>query len=714
MANDFSSDSSVKALWRFESGALTVDSKGANTLTNHGGTEVTSGPLEGACSIQLASASSQYLSIADASLAAGFPLKSGDTTKQISLCMRYKPNSLASSDHGLWGKWGSNLCFLADVINGALNIGWATSNSGVDWGWGGIYSFTISHVYHITFVMDGVAKTIKIVIYDITAGTQVVLSHTYSSALNVSDADFTIGAAAGGGAYIDGIIDEVVVFNRLIAFNEITAIQNQTFAGPYISPSPGNIFTGDSRFQAVWDFEAGALATDSSPAVGGDGANTLTSQGSPNPVADPFGVEQGADAAYFNESAFGITNANLSANFPLKSTDTVKKITICGWVIVDPTRGYQMGLWSKCSGATGTDTGIGAYFETNYHLMVVVNATIYDTGFVINPWAMYHITFVIDGLNNTLHVRVFNYSTGGVANYDTTIITVPVDTGPFYLGADALHNAWWWFQGWLDEFVVANALLSDAEIDAIRGGTYASASTRNLTTAIAAASAASAPIAAITRPLTSSLAAVSVVSAPILAITRGLQATVAAGSVTSDILLLNTLITAIAAQSQVSSPSLDVGGSLNTAIAAQTYVPDIALRVLRNLATAISGQSAVSAPVLDLTDFLTTAVQIATGTSGAVEVLRFLATAIAAQAAISDIDLSQHAYWDLVTIIAMQAQIPDIDLVLTFRESLLAKAKRHYAPVSAADLEAASLQWIAGEEYKEQHLPGDQYNDHEF
>ena len=34
MANDFSSDSNCVALWRFESGALTADSIGTNTLTN--------------------------------------------------------------------------------------------------------------------------------------------------------------------------------------------------------------------------------------------------------------------------------------------------------------------------------------------------------------------------------------------------------------------------------------------------------------------------------------------------------------------------------------------------------------------------------------------------------------------------------------------------------------------------------------------------------
>ena len=36
MANDFTNDANCKALWNFDDGALTTDSKGTNTLTNSG------------------------------------------------------------------------------------------------------------------------------------------------------------------------------------------------------------------------------------------------------------------------------------------------------------------------------------------------------------------------------------------------------------------------------------------------------------------------------------------------------------------------------------------------------------------------------------------------------------------------------------------------------------------------------------------------------
>jgi hypothetical protein len=88
VANDFSAEDSVKALWRFESGALGTDSKGTNTLTpQNSPTEDTADYKEGACSVSLLNTSSQYLLITDANLNAGFPFKSGDTTKLMSMAL---------------------------------------------------------------------------------------------------------------------------------------------------------------------------------------------------------------------------------------------------------------------------------------------------------------------------------------------------------------------------------------------------------------------------------------------------------------------------------------------------------------------------------------------------------------------------------------------------------------------------------------------------
>ena len=73
------------ARWRFEPGALTTDSSGnGNTLALAGGVRdpavVSSWRIEGQGSCYFDVTDYQYMSIADASLSAGFPLRGTDAT----------------------------------------------------------------------------------------------------------------------------------------------------------------------------------------------------------------------------------------------------------------------------------------------------------------------------------------------------------------------------------------------------------------------------------------------------------------------------------------------------------------------------------------------------------------------------------------------------------------------------------------------------------
>ena len=62
MANDFSSDTDCKALWNFENGALTTDSKGGNTLSIGGNTPSadTVNYKQGAASCDFDSSNDEY------------------------------------------------------------------------------------------------------------------------------------------------------------------------------------------------------------------------------------------------------------------------------------------------------------------------------------------------------------------------------------------------------------------------------------------------------------------------------------------------------------------------------------------------------------------------------------------------------------------------------------------------------------------------------
>ena len=96
MANNFTNDPNCKAIWKLDSGALTTDSISTNTLTNTGVAGDTTNHKEGTgCGDwEVTDVPSDYMSIADASLASGFPLKSDDTSKVISVFGRIKPETL--------------------------------------------------------------------------------------------------------------------------------------------------------------------------------------------------------------------------------------------------------------------------------------------------------------------------------------------------------------------------------------------------------------------------------------------------------------------------------------------------------------------------------------------------------------------------------------------------------------------------------------------
>ena len=240
---------------------------------------------------------------------------------------------------------------------------------------------------------------------------------------------------------------------------------------------------------------------------------------------------------------------------------------------------------------------------------------------------------------------------------------------------------------------------------------------RNLQSSVEIESATSSPLLAVLRKLASTVGLVSTSSTPNLLVLRHLATLAAVMSATSNINLsrFRQNTAHITVQSQIPNVILDVIRPLNSSIVVQSQAPNITLRVWRDLVTAILVQSAASAPAIDTHNYLFTAIEVVTEGSGSVDILRLLATPIAVQVTIPDISLIQHAIWDLVTNIVVRTQTPDnVELTLTFYESLLAKAKRYYGPVDVSDLEAAALQWLPPEEERELHLPGDQFNDHEF
>ncbi len=244
MANVFLADPNCVALWRFENGALTTDSKGTNTLTDNNtvGTEAVD-YKEGAACADLEKGTSETLSITDANLDAGFPFKVGDTNKKFSACGWFKPESLVDGQIAVFSKYDSGgdrrtIMFRLDgTDNFKVFIGYnggATTEELVSEG-----TPQTGRWYHFGITFDDDDKSYRVVIWDDTAGSKVVdASGTATNNISLDNAAFVVGGRDENGGidyFFDGLIDEVVVFKDVLSSGEIDAIRQGTYTKDSVS-----------------------------------------------------------------------------------------------------------------------------------------------------------------------------------------------------------------------------------------------------------------------------------------------------------------------------------------------------------------------------------------------------------------------------------------------------------------------------------------------
>lgn len=232
MANDFSGDANCVALYRFESGALTTDSKGTNTLTSNG-TPVsdTTNYKEGSGSVDFeASDTGDYFSRADADLSSDFPFKSGTSNTTFSFVFWYKAETLSGAVVSKYSATsGGRSLEIRPATSIDLLLGYNSGNS-VE---------TISHAsalstgrwYHVGVAVDGATGNYRIRIWDDTAGAILGTDKTgtAANALYLNTRVFAIGSRAGS-PWLDGLLDEVAVFNDVLSATEIDAIRAGTYA----------------------------------------------------------------------------------------------------------------------------------------------------------------------------------------------------------------------------------------------------------------------------------------------------------------------------------------------------------------------------------------------------------------------------------------------------------------------------------------------------
>jgi hypothetical protein len=251
--NDFTDDSDVVALWKFNNNPN--DSKGNNDLTAvNSPTYDNSDRREGLYSTDLEHGSQQYLYRADADLDAGFPGKSGTSEQSFSICCWVKLVSIGDPlDYGVVTKYiaTGNKRTWALVIrpstpyprfligyNSGANATTLTFDTALSTGiW-----------YHIAVVYDASDNGMKIRVWDDNAGALLDDNKegTAGGDMPPSDAPLEVGRYMTDNSYcFDGKIDEVVIFKDVLTDDKIDQIRQGIYPLTWqprpsgISPSGG-------------------------------------------------------------------------------------------------------------------------------------------------------------------------------------------------------------------------------------------------------------------------------------------------------------------------------------------------------------------------------------------------------------------------------------------------------------------------------------------
>lgn len=239
MANNFVEDISCIAFWDFESGALDVDSRGRkNTLYTDDVVANVTSYKRGAASADFERSNTAYFSLLSYNANVHFPLiRVEDEDKLLSVAFWFNVESVqvAQSTYLLaFGRGDMNTRSFA-VYLGPSSIKVANGyNGGASWEvYDTLYTLSLGQWYHIGIAHDGVNKTLTIRLWDETGATATTFTHTWTNETNVENSVFSLGIelTTSSNCY-DGLMDEAVVFDRLLSVDEFDDIRSNVYAPP--------------------------------------------------------------------------------------------------------------------------------------------------------------------------------------------------------------------------------------------------------------------------------------------------------------------------------------------------------------------------------------------------------------------------------------------------------------------------------------------------
>lgn len=221
-----------------------IDSIGTNHFDDAGLTVDAVNYQEGSASIDDDGA--RWGICTDAALDSGFPFKSGDTGKKISVCCWFKRDANdAEGQEWLWSKWLQNVANQKSVRGGLytdnaiLCVGYNAGASEEDHTL--VYEIKTGQWYHVGMTYNDSNRSYRIRLWDDTASTVQEATGTFDNNAYVGTADWVVGSYAPTDLYAwHGQIDELVVFNDILSAAEIDQIRGGTYTGP--ATGSGDVF----------------------------------------------------------------------------------------------------------------------------------------------------------------------------------------------------------------------------------------------------------------------------------------------------------------------------------------------------------------------------------------------------------------------------------------------------------------------------------------
>lgn len=205
--------------WKLdESSGNAVDSVGINTLTNNNGVTYSAGKINNGANF--ASASSQFLSITDASQS-GLDI-TGDMSfacwLKCSNTNQFVSKSLSTGNQNSWqARVTPTSSFEVFTSADGSTVKTATFSTAV---------FTINTWHHVVITYTASAHSIEMFVDGSSIGT-VNNSANVASSLFDSSSDFRLGLGnPGGGEYLNGSMDEVGIWNKVLTSTEVTTLYN--------------------------------------------------------------------------------------------------------------------------------------------------------------------------------------------------------------------------------------------------------------------------------------------------------------------------------------------------------------------------------------------------------------------------------------------------------------------------------------------------------